>query len=341
MLQSAPLDCSLADLAVGGLASAADVLVAKGNRVLAHERAGCDEDSRFLLFSLSKVITAAAVLALVDTGAIYLHTRIAALVPEFAAGGKERVTVEDVLTHRGGFSETMSGAHLDLADFADPERMRAAICALPCLPELYGVAVYHPLSYSILGAVVEEASGLSFELWCQQTIFRPLGMAETTWGLPSELRSSAVDLTGSGAGDWDRDGLYTGVVPAGNAWSTADDVSRLFLMLRGGGKLDDCRILEEATVAAMVAPHTDAGGQAGALAFGYGVMIGSDPALLSGRGATASPRCWGHPGFTATQGWCDPDQDLVVVALTNSCVAQDASDLRFQRLADEIRRRYV
>ena len=190
MLQSAPLDCSLADLAVGGLASAADVLVAKGNRVLAHERAGCDEDSRFLLFSLSKVITAAAVLALVDTGAIYLHTRIAALVPEFAAGGKERVTVEDVLTHRGGFSETMSGAHLDLADFADPERMRAAICALPCLPELYGVAVYHPLSYSILGAVVEEASGLSFELWCQQTIFRPLGMAETTWGLPSELRSA-------------------------------------------------------------------------------------------------------------------------------------------------------
>lgn len=327
----------MAALAARDLASAADVAVALRGEPVARERLGAGPGARFLLFSLSKTIAAVTVLALADTGAIELEAPVARYVPAFAAHGKQVVTVEDVLCHRGGFSELSSGAPLEIDDFADADRARAAICALPFDRALHGVAVYHPLSYSILADVVAAAAAEPFAAACARLVLEPLGMAETTWGLPPAVRALGVPLTGPETAAWAGRALLDGVIAAGNAFSSADDVLRLFAMLRAGGGT----VLREETVAAMVAPRVPARGQAGARAFGYGVFVGSEPGTLSGRGASASERCFGHAGFTATQAWHDPDGDLTAVALTNSCVGQEESDARFQDWSDELRRRLL
>lgn len=330
----------LAALAVGELASAADVAIAQRGAPVVRERLGVEPGDRFLLFSLSKTLTAVVVLALADAGAVDLDAPVARYVPPFGSGGKDVVTVADVLAHRGGFSELSSGEPLGVHDFVDAERALGAICALPYDPALHGVAVYHPLSYSILAHVVAAAAEAPFEDVCARAVLEPLGMDETTWGLPPAARVHAVPLVGPETATWADPALVGGVIAAGNAFSTADDMLRLFLMLRGRGTLAGRAVLREETVEAMVAPRAPARGQAGAHAFGYGLFLGSEPGTLSGRGATASDRCFGHAGFTATQAWHEPEGDLTAVVLTNSCVGQEESDRRFQAWADEVRRRH-
>jgi CubicO group peptidase (beta-lactamase class C family) len=322
-----------AALAAGGLATVADVGVSRRGAMVERDRVG-DADRPFLLFSISKLLTAVVVLSLVDADAIDLDAPVARYVPEFAQHGKGQVTVDDVLTHRGGFSELATGATVPLDAFADPAEARATLCALPFDAATHGVAVYHPVSFSILADVVEAATGMRFDDVSRRLVLEPLGMRSTTWGSPS---GGAVPLVGPGVAEWWVDGVRDGVVAAINAFSTVDDVVRLLEMLADAGGT----VLTEGTVAGMLRPHAAARGQAGAVAFGRGVFLGSEPGTLSGRGATASPVCWGHAGHTATQAWHDPECDLTVVALTNGCVEQGSSDLRFHKLADALRAPYL
>lgn len=326
----------LLELALGDLATAADVMVRQGDTIA---RAGTEpDDARFLLFSLSKTLTAVAVLVLVDANALTLDTRVADVIPEFGANGKDAVSVADVLAHRGGFPDATAGdAPLGLRDFADWERAVARICGARSDPRLVGVPTYHAFSYSILAAVVERVTNDGFATFCQASVFAPLGMDRTTWGLPG-ARDRAVAMVGPTATEWNDDVLLAeAVVPAGNAWSTAEDVGALFAMLAAGGSYRRRRVLSEGIVREMLRPQGPASGQAGAWAFGLGVLVGAEPGHSCSFGRTASRSCFGHPGFTATTAWHDPASDATLVALTNSSVDQAASDRRFATLSDAIR----
>jgi CubicO group peptidase (beta-lactamase class C family) len=135
---------ALIDLALGGLATAADAVVSRGGEEVIRERIGAGPEARFLLFSLTKPLTAAAVLVLVDAGMFRPDATVASLIPAFGAAGKDRVTVEDVLTHRGGFQKGRPiSTPIDASDFVDREQALAAICALPWSADLYCVAAYH------------------------------------------------------------------------------------------------------------------------------------------------------------------------------------------------------
>ena len=112
-------------------------------------------------------------------------------------------------------------------------------------------------------------------------------------------------------------------------------------MLRGGGEMAERRVLSRASAAAMIRPHAAARGQAGAHAFGFGLLIGSEPGTVSGRGASASAGCYGHAGGTSAQAWHEPAGDVTLVALTDGCPDQDASDARFERLSDRARALYA
>ena len=334
-------DPRLADLALAELATACDLIVSRGTAVSIEEQEPpASAHRRFLLFSLSKTITAVATIAAAELAGLRLETRVATLVPAFGSAGKEEVTIHDVLCHRGGFPDGRPGLPtLTLADFDDEERALAAICRLPRDPELATRGVYHPLAYSILAYVVAAATGRQFAEFCRERILDPLDMRDTTWGLARELRGEAVALVGERASEWDVESVYAATIAAGNAWSTAADVHRLFSMFAAGGTYCSRRVLSEESVMRMTSPQAPAAGQAGARSFGYGLFIGSAPGVLSGRGKTASTDCFGHAGFTATQAWYDPRDDLTLVALTNGCVDQEASDRRFSALADTARRR--
>jgi CubicO group peptidase (beta-lactamase class C family) len=324
--------------ALGELAGALDLVVMHRTEVVEAVRIGAPAAARFPVFSISKTVTAATVLTLVDAGVLSLETTVASLLPAFASRGKGAVTVADVLSHRGGFPDRLRPPEAIRA-FRDPEAAMADICDLPFVPELYGVGTYHGVAYSVLGAVVERVAGRTFASYCSAAVLEPLGMTDSSWGLPAG--TDAVELTGVNRLDWDEIAMRGSVIPAGNLWSTAADITRLLLMLRGGGELAERRVLSRSSVAAMTRPHVAARGQAGARAFGFGLLIGSEPGSVSGRGASASAGCYGHAGGTSAQAWYEPQGDVTLVALSNGCPDQSQSDARFERLSDRARALYA
>jgi CubicO group peptidase (beta-lactamase class C family) len=332
---------SLAELACGGLTERAQVIVLRGGEVVAEEYAGAGVGAatRFLLWSLSKPMTAAAVLVLVDRGSLELDQPVCSVLPAFAARGKDAVTVRDVLLHRGGFVDMLPGdppeVLVNMTDFADWDQAVAKICDLPLRREWFGRSTYHATAYGILGAVVERASGMRFADFTQETVFDPLGMTATTWGLPTSVRDVALPALD----DDSLSALRVGVAPAGNVWSTASDMSKFFRMLRAGGSGDTGPVLSASAVAGMTTGQSDQEGST--TLFGFGTMVDSPKGPVFARGSRGSRTSYGHSGTTAVQAWHDPGCDLTMIALTDSLTTQEASNARFDALSDAVYDRYV
>lgn len=316
----------LAQYALDGVATSAQVAVWGPDRRLAADCVGATASTRFLLFSLSKAITAVAVAVLVDRRQVALDTRVAEVLPGFEANGKGVVTLEHVLSHTAGFADGPSDQWLDLDDFRDWGSAVRRMCAAQFKPSEFGKPVYHGLAYSVLGAVVESVSGQPFAKACAELVFDPLGMSSTTWGLPPNVE--AARLVGPTASRWDRDVVRSGVVPAGNAWSTAWDVGRLFLMLRDKG----AGLLRPKTVEEFLRPRAIQSGDAAAFALGFSVVV--DPRPTGGTTSEPAVASFGQAGYSATIAFHDYAGDLTLVALTNHCT--DVGRGRFDELYAKI-----
>ena len=313
----------LLELALGGTADAAELLVLRGDSVVLHETTGAQPDAtRFLLYSTSKMITAAAVLRLVDAGGLALDTRIASVLPEFTAGGKEDIRVEEVLSHTSGFPVEAGYEHA-----ADWDYFVSWVCGLSLQHELRGSAHYHASTFGILGAVVERAAGVPFADYCRREVFEPLGMASTTWGLPADLEHLNAGYRGVGAELWAAGRLEDFLVPAGGAWSTAADIARLLQGFRGPGFLSEEMVRRARTPAAR-APK-------GGWYFGLGLFIDGDGPVFA-RGTRAVPGRYGHSGHAANQAFHDPLRDLTVVCLTNALSTVGPSEDRYTALCDRL-----
>jgi CubicO group peptidase (beta-lactamase class C family) len=336
---------TLADLALGDVATSAELLVMTGGQAREHAGAGAQVGrTRFLLYSVSKMITATAVLRMVESGDLDLGTRIASVIPAFGQGSKEDVTVKEVLSHSAGIpgAEGLVGDSrpIALADCADWDHFVELVCAMPLQTALHGRGVYHGLTFGILGAVVERASGRDFRSFCAAEVFEPLRMSSTTWGLPLPVRDDAAGFHRPHAEMW-RSGIpEDAMVPAGGAWSTAGDVARLLLMLRDEGLVDGRSFLRASIVQEAEArrvPARDNGAEVldahHAWSYGLGLLVNGDEPVFA-RGSQTAPGTFGHSGATANQAFHDPTADLTLVCLTNSCVTQEESDARFDKLCD-------
>jgi CubicO group peptidase (beta-lactamase class C family) len=332
----------LSDLALDGLGTAAHVLVSKDGQLVVDETKDAAPDARYFLFSLSKPVTASALFTLVDAGELALDTPVAQVIPAFAAGGKETVTVAEVLSHSAGFpiylSEADGGQPLGVDDFADWDHAVDLICRMPLTPEWRGLGLYHGLSFAILGRVAERISGLDFNAFCRQALWDPLGMEETSFGLAPEVQAKATGIAGIHAAGWNEELLRHTILPAGNCWSTAPDVMRLFEMLRNGGTFEGRRVLSEAVIAEATrlwVPNVNS-----VWGMGLGFFVGAKGPVFA-RGTRSAIRSFGHSGAMGTQAFHDPENDITIVALTNSTNTQEVSDARFDRLCDEIYARFV
>src|SRR5581483_647083 len=227
-------------LALDQLGTAAQVLIQRGGEPLADVTAGegGTAETRFLLYSLSKGITALGVLRLADRGQVGLAHPLARHVPAFGQAGKSAVTVRQVLSHTGGFPDQgadPSRPHLQPADFGEWERARDLILSLPFQHRYAGQAVYHPTAFGALGILLEEVTGKPFREAIREEVLGPLGMSNTTFGLPPEVRPLAARPAGDAAAFWGPEIMEDSINPSANAWSNARDVARLFGMLRAGG----------------------------------------------------------------------------------------------------------
>ena len=288
-----------------------------GSRSLQPQREPMTIDTVFDLASLSKPVgCATSIMLLAERGKIAVTDPVAKYLPEFAANGKQNITIEQLLLHRGGLI-----ADNPIGDYAQgPAEAIKRVMNLSPVVEPGTRFIYTDVGYIVLGEIVRAVSGKPLEQFAREEIFEPLRMADTTYR-PSEAVRARVAPTERREGRWmigevhdPRAYALGGAAGHAGLFGTADDLARYCRRILGGGKLDGTRILSEATVREMITPRPMPDGS-DVRTYGFDV----DTSYSSPRG-DRFPRgtSFGHTGFTGTMFWMDPASKAFVILLTNS-----------------------
>ncbi|MDN5899651.1 MAG: serine hydrolase [Brachybacterium sp.] len=275
-------------------------------------------DTIYDLASISKIFTATAVMQHVEQGLLRLEDRVADHLPRFSENGKGEVTVQQLLTHVSGLPPFINlySAYPDI-----PSRLDAVLTARPTSPP--GTEyVYSDLGLITLGLIVEKLSGQGLDEYVREHITAPLGMTETRYNPPAELKdriaaTEYVDYYGYLVhGHVHDENAYSlgGVAGHAGVFSTARDLAVFAQMFLGGGRYGDARILEIGTVQDMftdrIAEVTGVGGARRGL--------GPELSAWYYHAGLTSPYSGVHTGFTGTSLVIDPLTDTIVILLTNS-----------------------
>ena len=279
-----------------------------------------ERDTIFLIASLTKPVVCAGALLLLQQGAFSLDQPVCSLIPEFR-GGKEKVLLRHLFTHTSGLpdqlpeSPQLRGSHAPLADFV------RATCATPLLFAPGTHISYQSMGILLLGEIVERLTGMRLRDYLRERLFAPLGMGETTLGLPpSGMARAAYSLPapfppgGSDVGDdWNTPYWRDTGAPWGGLHSTVEDLGKFLMHMLGErpGPLSD------ALRAAMTSDQT-------ALLPGIPAeekltnRWGLGWRLNTGQfGDLVSRDTFGHLGATGAIYWADPRSGLACVLLTN------------------------
>lgn len=287
-----------------------------GNKSLAPDREAMTVDTIFDLASLTKVVaTATSIMILVDQGRISLADSVTRHIPEFAKMGKERITIEQLLTHRAGFPPDN-----ELADYVgvtqDPLEN---IWNLRPVYDPGSRFVYSDVGFIVAAELVRRVSGKPLDRFAAEHIFGPLRMSDTFFGTAS--RSAPVRRiapTEQREGRWMRGEAHDprayemgGVAGHAGLFSTADDLAVFCQMILNGGEYAGARVLAPYSVDRMVSAHPGSGNQMRGI--GWDVNTG----YSANRGDLFPVGSFGHTGFTGTSVWIDPGSQTFVVLLTN------------------------
>jgi len=293
---------------------------ARGERMVAPEHRTMAPDTVFDLASLTKpVATAPAIMQLVERGEIALDDPLHAYIPAFTGDGRERATIRHLLTHSSGLPayrhyDQQLGADVPLEERR--ARVVQEICGLPLEHAPGAGFVYSCLGFIVLASVVETVAGEPLDAFARRGIFGPLGMRDTGFKPPAEVRERCAATEQLTEGTLcgvvhDENARYLGGV-GGNAglFGTAGDLSRFMRAMLSGGELDGERILRPETVAAMLSPQLDLPGARRGL--GWDIDNSYTSSLRGGFGGGV-----GHSGFTGTSIWAHPPSGAYVILLTN------------------------
>jgi CubicO group peptidase (beta-lactamase class C family) len=318
-------------------------------------------DSVFSIMSISKVMTAVALLRCVERGDLSLLTPVSHIVPDFAKRGKERVTVGQILTHTAGLG--MAQAPLPVDQLGDLDRAVAAICEVPLESTPGEIVSYSAMmGYTILADVVRrlDPAKRPFRTIMEEDLFKPLGMKDSSFGLPARLaeRRVPVVVRDRDAPELNRTFLEardkgvtetTELASGGATFSTAQDLVRFAEMLRQGGALEGKRILSPAMVRAMRQNQTGdkpnsmmnssraLHGMAPFPAYlGLGTFLRGEGMFPSHMAMLASPGTFGGWGLGSMGFWVDPEREVTFVALTSGIMERIRNLLRFQAIGDMV-----
>lgn len=283
-----------------------------GSRSLDPAKEAMTVDTIFDLASLTKCIaTTTSVMKLIEQGKIRLNDPVASYLPDFAANGKENITVRELLTHFSGLRED-----LDLKSpwSGHDAAYRMAMEQTPIFPP-GSRFLYSDINFETLGFIVEKVSGMSLDQYATLNIFTPLAMGNTRFNPPAEwrpriaptqydenhrmLRGVVHDPTARRMG---------GVAGHAGLFSTADDLSIFAQNLLSG-----FRVLSPLTVKKMTTPE-----QPPIAPSVRGLGWDIDSPFSTNRGEFLPVGSFGHTGFTGTSIWIDPVTNTYIIILTNA-----------------------
>ena len=306
---------------------------AYGARVLEPTREAMTADTIFDVASLTKVVaTATSIMILVERGKVRLSDPLSAYIPEIKGEGRERVTIELLLTHRAGYAPDF-----DLKDrWTGYDDAIKRLVREPLRNPPGAKFVYSDINYIALGEVVHRASGLTLDEFARRNIFQPLGMRDTGFRpsprlrgrvAPTEKRRGQLSYLGdtpqnADAVDgekWLRGEVHDptsyrmgGVAGHAGLFSTADDLAIYCQMILNGGRYGNARILSPLSVAEMTRPRL-----VSETGWTRGVGWDINTSFSTNRGDLFPLGSFGHTGFTGTSFWIDPASRMFVVFLSN------------------------
>jgi CubicO group peptidase (beta-lactamase class C family) len=280
----------------------------------------------FDLASVSKAVaTTTMAMMLYERGLLELDAPVSGAVPEFLTGNDPRrgeVTFRMFLAHSSGLP---AYEKLFLKARSRDELLIAAF-SIPLTADPGTRARYSDIGFIILGVALERVAGEPLDTFCRREIFGQLGMSNTTFNPPRELRAKIPPTADEREGDaspakprgkfrkciiqgevQDENAFVLGGV-AGHAglFSTAEDLARFaHTMLSGGSP-----ILRSETIALFTRRE--------GIPVGTSRALGWDkPSVPSQSGTHFGPHSYGHLGYTGTSLWIDPDRQLSITLLSN------------------------
>ncbi|HTD68268.1 MAG TPA: serine hydrolase domain-containing protein [Candidatus Limnocylindria bacterium] len=339
--------------------SGAVTLVARRNEIVTLDAVGESDlaihrkmrtDDLFWIASMTKPMSAAAVLMLQDEGKLSVDDPVQKYLPEFTnqwmiatrsatnmtlVRAPRAILIRDLLTHTSGLSDVPS------------PRPNAS------LAELVMAYAQQPLKFppgskweycnsgiNTLGRIVEVVSGTSFAGFLQKRVFDPLDMDDTTfWPRASQAKRLARSYQPGANGALAETEIFflkgglshraRTAYPSGGLFSTAHDMARFYQMMLHEGTWRGKRILSREAVAQMT--RTQSGdiktGFVDGMSWGYGFAV-----VKESKGITRmmSPGSFGHGGAYGTQSWADPKQDMIVILMIQRAKLPnaDASPMR-------------
>jgi CubicO group peptidase (beta-lactamase class C family) len=331
-------------------------LVADGGKILHLSATGLADveenqpmkaDSIFWIASMTKPITATAVMMMQDEGKLSVNDPVSKYLPEFT-GDKAGITIAQCLTHTSGLSEVPNEESEGVTTLKD---LVPLFTAKPLVFAPGSKWQYSQTSINTAARVVEVVSGTAFPEFLEERLFQPLGMKDTSF-YPAETQIARIAnaykrdddgnlekaeitfLGGKSIADKER-------YPRANGglFSTAEDYLKFAQMILNGGESGGKRYLKAETVKQMTSIQTGdlAAGFVPGSAWGLGWSLVREP---QGVTAALSPGSFGHGGLFGTQVWIDPAKRRIYLLLvqranfTNQGGA-DGSDLRreFQNAA--------
>jgi CubicO group peptidase (beta-lactamase class C family) len=262
---------------------------------------------------------------------VRLSDPVSQYIPELKGEGRERITIEHLLTHRSGYAPDF-----DLRErWSSYDESIKRLIKEPLRSTPGSRFVYSDIGFIALGEVVHRASGKTLDQFARENIFSPLGMTDTGFNpqanlrsriAPTEKRSGQMSYLGDSGTDAGSDGeiwlrgavhdptayRMNGVAGHAGLFSTARDLSIYCQMILNGGEYLGVRILSPMTVAEMTRPRlvTDAGGTRG---LGWDM----NTSYSTNRGEIFPLGSFGHTGFTGTSIWIDPASEMFLIFLSN------------------------
>jgi uncharacterized protein YbbC (DUF1343 family)/CubicO group peptidase (beta-lactamase class C family) len=319
----AGLDEAVRDAVQSGEVPGAVLLVGRGDEVLLLRAYGLRRviptptpmtlDTVFDIASLTKPLgTTLAVMALVERGAVKLDAPVGRYLREFRKPAFAHVSIQRLLTHSAGFPAIPPPGSVKAS-------APATIAALARLPFDYApgsATQYSDVGFILLGEVVRRVSGQPLDRYLTSTVFKPLGLRDTTFKPgPALLKRVAPTEWANGRmlhGQVHdpRARLLGGVAGHAGLFSTAADLGRLCRLLVSGGALNGTRLFKPATVRAMWTRSTDG---SGSRALGWDISSVFARSMLP----FFPPESVIHTGFTGTSVILDPASGVYVILLTN------------------------
>jgi uncharacterized protein YbbC (DUF1343 family)/CubicO group peptidase (beta-lactamase class C family) len=303
-----------------------------GSRAVEPTREAMTADTIFDVASLTKVVaTATSVMILVQRGKLRLNDPVSLYIPELKGEGRERVTIEHLLTHLSGYAPDF-----DLRErWTGHDEAIKRLLIEPLRNPPGARFTYSDIGFIALGEVVARVSGMPLDQFARKNIFVPLGMRDTGFRpspnlqsriAPTEKRVGQLSYLGDTPANvgaegelWLRGQVHdptsyrmNGVAGHAGLFSTANDLAIYCQMILNGGQYRGVRILAPLTVAEMTRPRliSNTGNTRG---LGWDI----NSSYSTNRGELFPLGSFGHTGFTGTSIWIDPATKMFVVFLSN------------------------